>query len=97
MSTFPLVSRLVHMTPITKHRKRIRGILVTTTLAVALVSHGAPAATARPDPGPAEDPTPADAYCSVERIGRQIVHCDNLSGDGVPAPLWLPQRLPRGG
>jgi len=49
-------------------------------------------AAARPDPG---DPIP-DRYssyngnCPLERIGTQLVRCDNLTGGGVPAPFSVP-------
>lgn len=31
------------------------------------------------------------AVCPVERIGDQSVRCDNLTGNGVPAPWYVPQ------
>jgi hypothetical protein len=30
--------------------------------------------------------------CVLERVARQYVRCDNLTGAGVPAPLWVPNR-----
>lgn len=30
--------------------------------------------------------------CILERVARQYVRCDNLTGAGVPAPLWVPER-----
>lgn len=30
--------------------------------------------------------------CALERVGTQYVRCDNLTGAGVPAPLWVPQQ-----
>jgi hypothetical protein len=29
--------------------------------------------------------------CPLRRIDRQLVRCDNLTGDGVPAPLFIPE------
>lgn len=29
--------------------------------------------------------------CPLERIADQFVRCDNLTGDGVPAPSYVPQ------
>lgn len=59
--------------------------------AAALLIPSAGTAGARPDPG---EPTASrdKPFCPVERIGRQIVRCDDLSGNGVLAPLTLPQR-----
>jgi hypothetical protein len=33
-----------------------------------------------------------DRYCPLERIGSQLVRCDNLTGAGVPAPYWVPEQ-----
>lgn len=32
------------------------------------------------------------ADCPLERIGAQLVRCDNLTGGNVPAPDWIPQQ-----
>jgi hypothetical protein len=50
-------------------------------------------ATARPDPG---EPIPVrfssyDRNCPLSRIDTQLVRCDNLTGGGVTAPVWVPQ------
>jgi hypothetical protein len=31
--------------------------------------------------------------CPLERIADQFVRCDNLTGNGVPAPWYVPQAL----
>ncbi|HEV7194630.1 MAG TPA: hypothetical protein VGN19_01705 [Pedococcus sp.] len=53
-------------------------------------------AAARPDPGPKpttnQQATTSEGYCPLERIGRQLIRCDNLTGNGVSAPLWVPER-----
>jgi hypothetical protein len=47
-----------------------------------------PAATASPPP----DPSQASVNrCPLERIGTQLVRCDNLTGAGVRAPSWVPE------
>jgi hypothetical protein len=33
-----------------------------------------------------DDPT----KCRLQRIGTQLVKCDNLTGAGVNAPAWIP-------
>lgn len=30
--------------------------------------------------------------CPLERIGSQLVRCDNLTGAGVDAPYWIPEQ-----
>jgi hypothetical protein len=58
------------------------------TTALLIVASALPAA-ARPDPG---DPLPPQSSrCPLQRIGRQLVRCDNLTGAGVSAPSWVPQ------
>ena len=29
--------------------------------------------------------------CPLRRIDRQLIRCDNLTGAGVPAPLFIPE------
>jgi hypothetical protein len=71
---------------------------VTATAVAAAFTVSVPStATARQDPGPPPDRTTTffestPFRCAVERIGSQVVRCDNLSGAGVPAPLGLPQQ-----
>ncbi|TQJ36361.1 hypothetical protein [Arthrobacter sp. SLBN-122] len=47
-------------------------------------------------PGPAgslnEAPGPSFLSCPLERIGTQLVRCDNLTGAGVEAPFWIPEQ-----
>lgn len=51
-------------------------------------------------PGPAEftsvtsDDRSITVYadCLLERIGSQLVRCDNLTGGGVDAPFWIPEQ-----
>ena len=50
-------------------------------------------ATARPDPGEATVTIIETArdHCLLERVGTQYVRCDYLTGNGVPAPAWVPE------
>jgi hypothetical protein len=63
--------------------------------AFLVVVIGALPAAARQDPGqitaPAQ-PTTAIYFCTPERVGTQFVACDNLTGNGVPAPAWVHER-----
>ena len=66
-------------------------------LSAALLSLGALPATARPDDGRGRPATPpvvivfSGHNCPLRRIDRQLVRCDNLTGAGVPAPLFIPE------
>ncbi|MEO6413216.1 MAG: hypothetical protein ABIO48_11590 [Pedococcus sp.] len=66
---------------------RIICIVATTT---ALVGVGS-AAQARPDPGPTPT-TPYFLHRPLERVGTQFVRGDDLTGNGVKAPLWISER-----
>jgi hypothetical protein len=68
---------------------------ITTTIALAgllVLGAGPLPATARQDPGPIVVHTiPDDGHCTLARVGTQYVKCDNLTGNGVPAPSWIPR------
>ena len=61
---------------------------------VALIGVAQVPAAPAPDPGePLHPGVTADPdNCLLRRVERQFVRCDNLTGAGVPAPLWLPER-----
>ena len=67
-----------------------------TLLSLLFLSGSASVASACPNPG---DIGPTAAFseghaCPLERIGTQLVRCDNLTGAGVPAPLFIPEQMP---
>lgn len=70
---------------------------LTTTLALSavLVGVGALPAAARPDDGRPGPPRvvvfESQDNCPLRRLDRQLVRCDNLTGDGVAAPLFIPK------
>lgn len=66
-------------------------IAAATTFAVVL---SALPASARQDPGQLDPPSRATNahFCAPERVGTQYVACDNLTGNGVPAPTWVHER-----
>ena len=33
-----------------------------------------------------------DHACWLARVGTQFVRCDDLTGNAVPAPLWVPEQ-----
>jgi hypothetical protein len=68
-------------------------------LALLLVGSGGSTASARPDPidvGTTGRATTASS-CELRRIDTQLVRCDNLTGAGVSAPLFIPELLPLAG
>jgi hypothetical protein len=75
------------------HRWRIATAVAILTMIAG--SMGVPAAARPLDPDPA--PTQRIAFrdpllnCPLRRIQRQPVRCDNLTGAGVPAPLFIPE------
>ena len=71
-----------------------RGIvLVTTAVLTALaLGTGAGPAAARQDVGPTVARVGHAGGCVLERVGTQYVRCDNNTGNGVPAPAWVPER-----
>jgi len=66
-------------------------------LSAALAGLGTLPAAARPDDGRGRPGTPpvvilfSDHNCLLRRIDRQLLRCDNLTGAGVPAPLFVPE------
>ena len=35
---------------------------------------------------------PINHACWLARVGTQFVRCDNLTGNAVPAPRWVPEQ-----
>jgi len=66
--------------------KRIGMIPVALLTAVFLLGGTAGQSTSR-----TLDTLTTYADCPLERIGSQLVRCDNLTGAGAPAPAWIPE------
>jgi hypothetical protein len=72
-------------------------IATTTAILIMLASSAAVPAMARPiDPDPPVATRKiifpdSSLRCPLFRIDRQLVRCDNLTGAGVPAPLFIPE------
>ena len=73
----------------TVHQHRV---ISTTATALLLGAVLVTPASARQDPGPAPERESTSTSCPLTRVGSQFVRCDNLTGNGVSAPLWIPQR-----
>ena len=69
-----------------------RGIVLATTAVLTALALGAGPAAARPDVGPAVARVGHTDMCLLERVGTQYVLCDDNTGNGVPAPAWVPER-----
>ena len=72
--------------------------LVATAAALVTLGLGAGPSFAVPEAGPAIVPATAAATtddrdrCPLARVDDQYVACDNLTGNGVQAPAWVPER-----
>ena len=79
-----------------QHRqsRQLTGIaLATTAILTALaVGTGAGPAAARQDAGSAAARVGHTSECFLVRLGTQYERCDNNTGNGVPAPAWVPKR-----
>lgn len=78
----------------------LRQLIAPASAAALVLLIGATPAAARPDAGtPVTSTASATAStsansgrCPLERIGTQLVRCDNLTGNGVAAPGWVKAR-----
>jgi len=77
---------------------RARGVVASaaslaSAAALVLVVAAAPA-SARQDSGSARGAARAlgSSHCTLERVGRQFVKCDDLTGNNVVAPGWVHRR-----
>jgi|RhiMetStandDraft_4_1073278.scaffolds.fasta_scaffold151515_2 hypothetical protein len=73
-------------------------ITSTMALGAVLAGVGALSAAARPvdehaglRPSPPAVASMVGPNCPLRRIDRQLVRCDNLTGNGVSAPLFIPE------
>ena len=71
--------------------RTISTITMTTVLTAGLVAVGG-SAQARQDPGPPPPSVASELKRPLERVGTQFVRGDDLTGNGVRAPLWIHQR-----
>ncbi len=66
-------------------------------IAAFLTTAIAAPASARPEAAPTAPSVQSHGFgqCSLQRIGDQLVRCDDLTGAGVRAPSWIPEQQPR--
>ena len=70
--------------------------IATAAAILTLAAGSLPSRAARPlDPNPVPHRSIAfpdsPLNCPLRRIDRQLVRCDNLTGAGVAAPLFIPE------
>jgi hypothetical protein len=58
---------------------------------VILLLAGGPSSATAAAPTPGSSPAISTNGCLLRRIDTQLVVCDNLTGAGVRAPLWIPE------
>ena len=76
-------------------RQQLAGRIALTTAAVVAavaLGSGAGPAAARQDAGPRTTGVGQVGECFLQRLGTQYVRCDDNTGNGVPAPAWVPER-----
>ncbi|WP_392545105.1 hypothetical protein [Oryzobacter telluris] len=73
-------------------RRVLAGLAVPVLTGLFAVGLGATPAQARDDAGPAATVVGHAGACFLERVGDQLVRCDDLTGNGVPAPGYIPER-----
>jgi hypothetical protein len=100
MLTIVLAARLeVKGKPLVQGDIVFRSVAYRATIAALLsllvLAVGAPSAAAKPDPGGSGSvvTTTLHPYCPLERVDTHLVRCDDLTGAGVPAPLFIPEQF----
>ena len=75
------------------HRRQLtRGLAIATTAVLTALALGTGPAAARPDAGQPIARAGDTHRCVLARVGTQYVKCDVNTGNGVPAPGWVPER-----
>ena len=80
------------MSSTSTHRPHLLRTVAPVTAALVLVALGATPSSARQDPGTPIPRADHGGGCLLQRVGTQFVRCDDLTGNGVPAPAYIPQR-----
>ena len=78
---------------INSQHRRIATAAAILTLAAGTATVPAAACPLEPNPAPHRSIAFPDSprRCPLRRIDRQLVRCDNLTGAGVAAPLFIPE------
>ena len=75
-----------------QHRRTAFVLSATAPVLALLLAVGTLPAAARQEAGPSNPQPASTPFCAIERVGSQYVACDNLTGNGVPAPAWVGER-----
>lgn len=73
-------------------QSRVVSATATALLLGAVLTTAAVPAAARPEAAPALERGSTSTSCPLTRVGTQFVKCDDLTGNGVSAPGWVPER-----
>lgn len=74
------------------HGRNVVRTLVVVATTFGVVALGSAPSSARPDPGPSVGRVAHVGGCLLQRVDTQFVRCDDLTGNGVPAPAFISQR-----
>lgn len=80
------------MSSTSQHSRHVVRTVAPIAAALAAMVLSAPASSARPEPGPTVTRGGHADACLLERVGSQFVRCDDLTGNGVPAPTFIAER-----
>lgn len=75
-----------------QHSRHVVRTVATIAAVLAVTVLSATTSSARPDPGPTVTRGGRADACLLERVGSQFVRCDDLTGNGVPAPAFIAER-----
>ncbi len=80
------------MSTTSQHSHHVVRAIAPIAAALVIMVLGAMPSSARPDIGPPVPNVSHPGSCLLERVGTQFVRCDNLTGNGVPAPAFISER-----
>jgi hypothetical protein len=73
-------------------RRHVLRAAILAVTALTVLGLGVGPATAQQDRGPTAARPGHEDECFLQRVGTQYVRCDDNTGNGVPAPAWIPKR-----
>jgi hypothetical protein len=75
-----------------EHRHHSRRAAAAVAAALVVTGLAAEPSSARQDRGTPVVAVANGSDCPLQRVGTQFVRCDDLTGNGVPAPGYVPER-----
>jgi hypothetical protein len=74
------------------HPRHIQRALTPAAAALVLLGLAVTPAAAHPEAGAPVVHAQYRNDCPLRRVGTQFVRCDDLTGNNVPAPAYIPER-----